>query len=335
MGIKATGGSDSRGGLGHRGLAFSLVTALSILAIIAVVASGWHAPRPALGEAGAVQTTTQATTPTIDLPASPTPPATAAYIPKGESLEHFWLYRPIPTEGEVRVERYYPYGSRGGEGELPIHHGVEFVNPQGTAVLAAGTGRVVAAGSDAQVAYGPQANFYGNVVIVELEERFRGKSVFTLYGHLSQVLVKVGQEVARGDILGRVGMTGVAMGPHLHFEVRVGENHYGATRNPELWLKPLPDHGVIAGRVMGRDGEPLSGVYITFLPLGYKHAFWRATATYPHAEVNPDESWGENFVMGDVPAGKYLVSFQHAGQKVRQEVEVKAEQMIFLNVVLG
>lgn len=325
--------NDTQGGLEHQGLAFSLAAALSILAIIAVVAFDWHTLRPALGEASAIPTAAPIVTP----PTTSIPSATATHIPppRAESGQHFWLYRPIPAQGEVRVERYYPYGSRGGEGELPIHHGVEFVNPQGTLILAAGAGRVVAAGSDIQVAYGPRGDFYGNVVIVELTERFQQKPVFTLYGHLSRVLVELGQEVSPGDRIGQVGMTGVAMGPHLHFEVRVAENSYGSTRNPEMWLKPLPDHGVIAGRAMGRDGEPLSGVYITFLPLEHKSSSWRATGTYPPTEANSDEVWGENFVMGDVPAGEYLVSFQYGTRLVERRVEVKPGEMTFLTVILG
>jgi hypothetical protein len=78
-----------------------------------------------------------------------------------------------------------------------------------------------------------------------------GVPLYTLYGHLSAVTVSVGQRVARGDQIGDVGATGIALGPHLHFEVRVGDPYnFNATRNPELWLHPYPDYGTLVGRVM-------------------------------------------------------------------------------------
>jgi murein DD-endopeptidase MepM/ murein hydrolase activator NlpD len=63
--------------------------------------------------------------------------------------------------------------------------------------------------------------------------------VRTLYAHLSAIDVRVGDEVSGGALLGRVGATGDATGPHLHFEVRVG----GAAIDPLTALVPLPPGG--------------------------------------------------------------------------------------------
>jgi murein DD-endopeptidase MepM/ murein hydrolase activator NlpD len=57
---------------------------------------------------------------------------------------------------------------------------------------------------------------YGNCTVVD-----HGNGLATLYGHQSQLLVTSGQQVHRGDLIGLVGHTGFATGPHLHFEVRV------------------------------------------------------------------------------------------------------------------
>ena len=56
----------------------------------------------------------------------------------------------------------------------------------------------------------------------------------TLYAHQSSIAVSVGQSVGRGDVIGYVGQTGLAAGPHLHFEVRVG----GKTYDPLAYVRP-------------------------------------------------------------------------------------------------
>ena len=87
-----------------------------------------------------------------------------------------------------------------------MHNGVDFGAETGTAIRAAGTGKVTTAG---------WSDGYGNYVIID-----HGDGLQTLYGHMSKMLVAKGQTVAQGDVIGRVGETGLATGPHLHFEVR-------------------------------------------------------------------------------------------------------------------
>jgi len=170
-------------------------------------------------------TATDTPEPTI----TPTPIATFTPPPQGTAAsvieDHFWLERPIPPDYANWTDRIYPYGSTRG-GLLPTHHGVEFINPEGVPVLAAADGVVVTAGSDNQVLFGPEADFYGNLVVIRHHQSYQDQYLYTLYGHLSQVLVSEEQPVAVGDMIGLVGGTGVAQGgAHLHFEVRVGENH--------------------------------------------------------------------------------------------------------------
>jgi len=89
------------------------------------------------------------------------------------------------------------------------HEGIDISAPRGTPIMAAAKGRVTFAGN--------RGDGYGNVVEVD-----HGYGYSTLYGHASQLLVTRGQEVARGDVIALVGATGIATGPHLHYEVRVG-----------------------------------------------------------------------------------------------------------------
>jgi murein DD-endopeptidase MepM/ murein hydrolase activator NlpD len=96
------------------------------------------------------------------------------------------------------------FGPRGSR----FHSGLDFTAPTGTAVSAAGSGRVVFAGR--------HTSGWGNLVVVK-----HGSGVRTLYAHLSRIDVKLGQSVSSGAVVGLVGATGTATGPHLHFEVLV------------------------------------------------------------------------------------------------------------------
>jgi hypothetical protein len=205
-------------------------------------------------------------------------------------------------------------------------------NPSGTPVLAVASGTVIVAGTDQAEVHGLQPDFYGQLVVVQLDREFHGQPVFVLYGHLSRVMARVGQRVTTGDVLGEVGMTGVAIGPHLHFEVRVGANTYSDTRNPELWLKPLPGHGTIAGQLLDVQGNPILEAVINFHRAEEPDRRWRETWTYVSDEVNPDEEWGENFVMGDVPAGSYVLRTRIDGRLYTKEVEVEAGRTSLVSI---
>ena len=99
-----------------------------------------------------------------------------------------------------------------------MHTGVDFGAPMGTPIHAAAAGTVVFAG--------PRGG-YGNCTIID-----HGNSLATLYGHQSVIGVTVGQKVTKGQVIGKVGSTGMSTGPHLHFEVRVN----GTPVNPMLYL---------------------------------------------------------------------------------------------------
>ena len=104
-------------------------------------------------------------------------------------------------------------------GEQKLHTGTDFGSPYGTPVKASKNGTVVLSGT-----YGG----YGNTVIID-----HGGGIQTLYAHNSSLLVKSGQTVKQGDIISKVGSTGVSTGPHLHFEVRVN----GTPQNPMNYIK--------------------------------------------------------------------------------------------------
>lgn len=126
-----------------------------------------------------------------------------------------------PVEGRFTDD----FGVRGnpfGRGSAEFHAGQDIAAAWGTPVAAAGGGVVSFAGSQSG---------YGNIVVVE-----HGNGLTTRYGHLSRVEAVQGQQVARGDMIGRIGSTGRSTGPHLHYEVRLNETAV----NPARYLAPEP-----------------------------------------------------------------------------------------------
>lgn len=282
---------------------------------------------------------------TITPPATPVPSHTPA-TPCAETdpvcvqtAEHFWLERPIPSDYVYFVERTYPYGSTQNGAREP-HHGVEFENRSGTPVIAAASGTVVVAGDDSVTAYGPSLSFYGNLVVVKLDEMSQGQPVFNVYGHLSQVSVDVGQRVKVGDTLGAVGFTGVAIGPHLHFEVRVGSNDYASTRNPELWLKPLlynnQPWGAIAGRVVDVNGQLVTNLTVAIRPIkiDYEVQRNRFITTYPAESLNGDDVLQENFAISDMPLGTYTISV-NTTKPYQQTITIEAGRITWVTFVVN
>lgn len=253
-----------------------------------------------------------------------TPPPTWTPPPEqpGATLnDHYLLNRPISNNGTNWVDRTYPYGSTGG-GRYRTHHGVEFQNPVGTPVLAAADGVVYYGGDDISRVFGPQPNYYGNVVVIQ--HRFtspEGQPVFTLYGHLSRVDVIAGQQVAAGEPIGVVGAAGVALGPHLHFEVRVeNPDSFGATRNPELWVRPYFGYGTLSGRVTDVNGNILRDVTLQVESATGERGVPRYAFSYADDSVNSDPAFGENFTLGDLPANYYDVTVRANGRRLFQQV---------------
>ncbi len=126
---------------------------------------------------------------TPTLTAIPCNPSTADYcITDG----HFLLARPIHLPDNTFVDITYRYGSTA-NGKRDPHTGVEFVNKFGTPVYAAGEGTVIFAGPDKKPVYMPWNNYYGNLIVIEHPD-----GLYTLYAHLSKILVEQGQKVAAG-----------------------------------------------------------------------------------------------------------------------------------------
>ncbi len=114
----------------------------------------------------------------------------------------------------------WPASGRITQGYSFYHKAFDIANNGGGPILAADSGTVIASGWD--------SSGYGNRIMVD-----HGNGFITLYGHMSLLQVKVGQHVARGNVIGQMGSTGRSTGTHLHFEVRRG----GVLENPGNYLR--------------------------------------------------------------------------------------------------
>jgi hypothetical protein len=274
-------------------------------------------------------------TPGSDLDASGTPLPTWTPPPPDPSVQvadHYHFYRPISENNVNYADRTYPYGGTSG-GKLQVHHGVDMVNPSNTPIYAAGDGVVYYAGDDLSQQFGLSLNYYGNLVVIQHNFNSpEGQPVFTLYGHMSKVEVQTGQPVKAGDEIGKVGAAGVAFGPHLHFEVRVGNpQDFGATRNPDLWIFPYRNYGTLAGRVTDASGNVLYNATVQIRSAIRRYAF-----TYADNSVNGDDAFHENFTYGDLPANYYEVSVND-GQRVRFDklIYVYPNRTTWIDIVLN
>ena len=136
------------------------------------------------------------------------------YSPDGKSMRKAFLRTPVEfsrISSYFSTARYHPILNR-----IRAHKGVDYAAPIGTPVKATGDGKVVFAG---------RRGGYGNAIELQHGARYS-----TLYGHLSRFArgLHRGDHVHQGQIIGYVGMTGLATGPHLHYEFRID----GVHRNP-------------------------------------------------------------------------------------------------------
>jgi murein DD-endopeptidase MepM/ murein hydrolase activator NlpD len=171
------------------------------------------------------------------------------FSPDGKSLRKAFIRAPVQfsrISSRFNPSRKHPVLNR-----IRAHRGVDYAAPVGTPVRAAGEGRVKFVG---------QQGGFGNVIQLE-----HGSGVVTVYGHLSRFAknIRRGQRVELAQVIGYVGMTGLATGPHLHYEYRVR----GVHKNPQT--VPLPDAEPISATERERFlADTATLVNMLDLPLG-------------------------------------------------------------------
>jgi murein DD-endopeptidase MepM/ murein hydrolase activator NlpD len=247
-----------------------------------------------------------------------------------------WFRRPIAPTDNSFIDQTYRYGSTMG-GNFQQHQGVEFNNPDGTPVYAIGKGTVVYAGRAEQGAL--TVTIRHDTTVTAGGKKYR---IYSTYYHNSALKVKLGQKVAKGALISRVGNTGRATNDHLHLEMSASPtDSIGAivdslqrfppyTTNPELWIEPLPNTGIVAGQVFDSKGEPVHQARVygiikrdpTETPFSYAETYGDKAHSHP--------LYGEHFAVSDVPVGSYVVGTEIEGQKVFRTINVEAGKLTWV-----
>jgi murein DD-endopeptidase MepM/ murein hydrolase activator NlpD len=125
---------------------------------------------------------------------------------KEDMLASVPAIQPVALDELTRIASYFGWRKHPIYGIMKMHEGMDFSAPHGTKVYATGNGTVKRAG---------YMSGYGKIITID-----HGYGYTTRYAHLSSILVREGEKVARGQNIGKVGNTGLSVAPHLHYEVR-------------------------------------------------------------------------------------------------------------------
>jgi murein DD-endopeptidase MepM/ murein hydrolase activator NlpD len=247
-----------------------------------------------------------------------------------------WFKRPIATTDNSFIDQTYRYGSTMG-GNFQQHQGVEFNNPDGTPVLAIGSGTVVYAGPAEAGAL--TVTIRHDTSVTAQGKRYR---IFSTYYHNSALLVKLGRKVARGATIARVGNTGRATNDHLHLEISASPSDSVAlvvdslqrfppyTTNPELWIEPLSGTGIVAGQVLDGSGAPVRQARIYGITKANPAETPFSFAETYGDKAHPHPLYGEHFAISDVPPGTYTVGTEIEGRKVFRQVVVEEGKLTWV-----
>jgi murein DD-endopeptidase MepM/ murein hydrolase activator NlpD len=254
-------------------------------------------------------------------PLYPVPWAVSAY-------DHFYFARPIAADNVNWPLAEYRYGGVFFAPNI-VHTGVDIDAEEGAPILAAGPGTVVSAdwGLFSEVP-GNISDPYGMAVVLRHDFGYKGQALYTIYAHMSEIITVVGQHVETGDVLGLVGDTGATTGPHLHFEVRLGDNTFYKTYNPELWMAPPQGWGVLVGRLTDDKDKLLYQLSVDVRPMPSEVPL-RKVITYAEGAVNSDAYYQENLVLSDLPAGLYKIVLEYNDKKLQFWVDIYPGQVTY------
>jgi murein DD-endopeptidase MepM/ murein hydrolase activator NlpD len=152
------------------------------------------------------------------------------YTPNGESMRKAFLRTPVDfarISSHFNLKRKHPVLHK-----IRAHKGTDYAASKGTPIKSTGDGKIIHAG---------RKGGYGNTIIVQ-----HGQKVTTLYAHMSKFArgIKNGKRVKQGQIIGYVGSTGLASGPHLHYEFKVNGVHKNPVRVKLPNANPIPNQQI-------------------------------------------------------------------------------------------
>ena len=152
------------------------------------------------------------------------------FTPSGESMRKAFIRTPVDfarISSHFNLKRKHPVLHK-----IRAHRGTDYAASRGTPIKATGDGKVIFAG---------RKGGYGNTVIIQ-----HGQKITTLYAHMNKFArnIRSGKRVKQGQIIGYVGSTGLASGPHLHYEFRVNGTHKNPVRVKLPHAKPVPSQEI-------------------------------------------------------------------------------------------
>lgn len=241
-------------------------------------------------------------------------------------FDHFYFTRPIAADDVNWPLADYRYG-----GMLPgntfIHTGVDIDAKLHTRIIAAGPGTVTSAGYGLYSGASDPDDPYGLAVTIRHDFGYKGRALYTIYAHMDRIDVSIGQHVEAGEPLGIVGLTGNTSGPHIHFEVRIEDNTFFSTRNPELWLAPPQGWGVLVGRLFNTNNSYLTAHEVQVSNKSSRQKW--TVLSYHNTTINSDEYYKENLVLSDLPAGDYIVSLTYQDKPYKAEITIRPGAISF------
>jgi len=242
--------------------------------------------------------------------------------------DHYYFSHPVPVDylGERLPSSRYGNDQNAENGAG--HTGLDIGLDHGTPILAAGIGEVIFSGYGLLTWPENLEDPYGLSIVILHDFGFDGRAIYTAYAHLSQAFVEEGDRVEREDEIGRSGDTGFSSGPHIHFEVRIDGNSHDNSRNPELWLVPPANEGVLVGTILTTFGHPVLGQSIKLTHLETGRIRWAYSYSMSH-NITGDDYYNENFVLGELTAGTYEIAVYYVTGVQRLEVKIEVGQTTY------
>ncbi len=157
------------------------------------------------------------------------------------------------------------------------HRGIDISSPKGTPVKASNNGIIAVAA---------HYKIRGNAILIN-----HGQGIYTAYYHLSRIHVKVGQSIKKGELIGRVGTTGLSTGPHLHWELRVN----GVSVNPDHWCRYLYPYKFAIR--LPRQAKPVRKSSSSHISYGNKSIVYHKTSRKSNRSFRPGRP--ENLITID------------------------------------